>query len=567
MSRHALNLYHPALARLLRDKTKASLRRVTRRLSSRRRFVLSCLAVVLSLIWMGNAALCILFRESADPASLRHWIPLGLLSYALWHLVKVGYRRPEQSIEWSAAEREILGMAPFSRGQLLTYRLTSVFGASVMKAACFALLMMPDLPRPALGFVGILLALLMIELWRMAVEITACGVSQTTYHKLRFADLTCVATACASALVIACCTPVAPTGGGWPSPLLLPMHLGQAAVRLVETPMGQLFLAPFYPFAAVILAEDVSGGLLLHGLVAVTLVVAMVGVLAAADRYFGQRCVQRERHAYARRPVRVAPVAGGPTSLRQLPSLPWQAGWLALAWRQALGARHYWGSVVIAMAVPTFLALTPLLVHTSRSATLLTVIGSAAFYSLLLLPAAFRFDFRRDVDHMALLKSLPVAPTAMVAGQLLVPIALTSGFQLLVLSIAAARQPADLLYVAVAWLVLVPMNVLVFALDNLLFLLYPHRLNQEGFEIFLRTTLTFTAKGLLFALGLAMTAGWALSAASLAKWLARGDDPLPLVGLLFPLGLTCMLTVAAGLAFHLAVQAFRRYDPSQDAPA
>lgn len=331
--------------------------------------------------------------------------------------------------------------------------------------------------------------------------------------------------------------------------------------------MGQLLMVPFYPFAAVILAENVSGGLLLHGLAAVTLVVALVGVLAAADRYFGQRRVRRERHAYTRRPVEVASVAGGQTPLRQLPSLPWQAGWLALAWRQALGARHHWVSVVIAMAVPTFLALTPLLVHTSRSATLLTVIGSAAFYSLLLLPAAFRFDFRRDVDHMALLKSLPVAPTAMMAGQLLVPVVLTSGFQLLVLSIAAARQPVDLGYVAVAWLVLVPMNVLVFALDNLLFLLYPHRLNQEGFEIFLRTTLTFTAKGLLFALGLAVTAGWALSAVSLAKLLARGGDPAPLVGLLFPLGLTCMLTVAAGLAFHLAVQALRRYDPSQDAPA
>ena len=46
------------------------------------------------------------------------------------------------------------------------------------------------------------------------------------------------------------------------------------------------------------------------------------------------------------------------------------------------------------------------------------------------------------------------------------------------------------------------MNVLVFALDNLIFLLYPYRMQQEGMEIFLRTMLTFTGKGLLFVLGL-----------------------------------------------------------------
>ena len=303
MSRHALNTYHPALARLLRDQSRASLRRLRRHLASRRRLVLSCLAVVLSLLWLGNAALSILFRESADPDHLRHWVPLGLLAYAVWHVVKVGYRRPEHAIEWSTAEREILTAAPFARGQLLTYRLASVVGASVMKAGLFVLLMLPDLPRPLFGFVGILLALLLIELWRMTVEMTACGVSQVTYRKLRVADLVCAATAGLSTLVIAGCTPAVATGDGWPMPLLILVRLGQAAVRLTEAPIGQLLLAPFRPFAAVLLAQDMTVGLAFNGLVAVTLVVALAGVVFVADRYFVHRRSARERQAYARRPA------------------------------------------------------------------------------------------------------------------------------------------------------------------------------------------------------------------------------------------------------------------------
>src|SRR5262249_60637648 len=66
-------------------------------------------------------------------------------------------------------------------------------------------------------------------------------------------------------------------------------------------------------------------------------------------------------------------------------------------------------------------------------------------------------------------------------------------------------------------LVMIPLNVLVFGLDNLIYLLYPYRVQQEGLEIFLRTILTFTGKGLLFAAGLAAMSEWAFAAADLTR--------------------------------------------------
>ena len=64
-----------------------------------------------------------------------------------------------------------------------------------------------------------------------------------------------------------------------------------------------------------------------------------------------------------------------------------------------------------------------------------------------------------------------------------------------------------------AMLVMMPLNVLVFGLDNLIYLLYPYRLQQEGLEIFVRTMLTFTGKGLLFALGFGAMSLWGFAAA------------------------------------------------------
>jgi hypothetical protein len=567
MSRIAVDFYHPALARLLYDQTKASLRRKVQRLSSRRRLVLSCLAIVLALFWLGNAALSILVRAPASAAHLRHWIPVGLFAYAVWHLLRVSYRRPEQGIEWSAAEREIFATAPFSRRQLLAYRLASVAGASAVKAGCFVLLMLPDLPHPLFGFVGFLLALLSIELWRMTVEITACQVCRTTYQAVRLVVLTTAAAALAGLVVVSCGLPGGPAEEDWASPLLPLIRAGHTLAGLADTPFGELVIAPFSPFANVMLADTVSLGWALQTLTAMAVTVALALVMSAIDSALGRRQVARQRHAYDRLPRDLPAEAGQRAPRANLPKLLRQRGWLALAWRQSLAAKHYWSSVGVAMAVPTFLALTPMLVEANNSVRLLGIVGGAAFYSLLLLPAAFRFDFRRDVDRMALLKSLPIGPSAMVVGQLLVPIVLTCLFQLLVFAVAAVWQPEHLGYAVVAWLVLVPMNVLVITIDNMIFLLFPHRLHQEGLEIFLRATLTFTAKGLLFALGVAVTAGWALSAARLARMLGQEGGATWLATSLFPFGMGLMLAVSAAVTFRLTVRAFRRYDPSQDAPA
>src|SRR5690606_2715790 len=109
-----------------------------------------------------------------------------------------------------------------------------------------------------------------------------------------------------------------------------------------------------------------------------------------------------------------------------------------------------------------------------------------------------------------------------------------------------------------------PLNALIFAIDNLLYLLYPYRLNQEGIEIFLRTTLTFTAKGLIFGFGLLLTVGWSFQARRITMFLPEGIGEPALV---FVTGSWLMLCLATAAAVRVLSRAYERFDPSQDVPA
>ena len=52
-------------------------------------------------------------------------------------------------------------------------------------------------------------------------------------------------------------------------------------------------------------------------------------------------------------------------------------------------------------------------------------------------------------------------------------------------------------------------NLLIFTGENLIFLLSPYRRNQEGLDVFILTVLTFTGKGIVFAVAVSALLFWA----------------------------------------------------------
>ena len=115
-------------------------------------------------------------------------------------------------------------------------------------------------------------------------------------------------------------------------------------------------------------------------------------------------------------------------------------------------------------------------------------------------------------------------------------------------------------------LALIPLNVLVFGLDNLIFLLYPYRMQQEGLEIFLRTMLTFTAKGLLFAVGLGVLSAWGSAAALLTRGISHWTESAISAYTVFTGGVIAGSSFLAALVLYGLCRTYRNLDPIEDIP-
>jgi hypothetical protein len=238
----------------------------------------------------------------------------------------------------------------------------------------------------------------------------------------------------------------------------------------------------------------------------------------------------------------------------------------ALAWRQLVGARRHWGSLLTAMIAPAVLAFVPCFVAADSHMAFLATAGALAFYTFLLLPTALRFDFRRDLDRLATLKGLPITPTAAAMGQILAPVLIATLFQCGVLVVASVARSVPLQHLFIALLVIIPLNVLVFALDNLIYLLYPYRMQQEGLEIFLRTMLTFTGKGLLFTAGLVALSGWVLAATTLADGFSDSTSFTINAAAVLIGGMIAGPSLLAALVLYGLCWAYRNMDPIEDVP-
>lgn len=549
---------HAAILLLLRLQLRARARRLSSRLFAPRRFLLTMMALVLTVFWLGNVALSVILRDPMEANALGQWLMLGLPAYAYWHLVKLAQARPEEGIPWTPAEHAMLGSRPLSRTDLVGYRFLTIFTSAILKASLFTLLMLPDLSVPIAGFVGMLLALFFLDMIRMGAEIIAWGVSNRAYLVLRCGVFLVAITACVSALLIGLVNGGSLVGG-LASNLELVAQSFAALLQLAQSPAGMAAQIPFCSFVQLMLSPSANATMLGWGALSVAMVVASAWCVVRLDALMLRVVHQREIRSFPNKCEQAnAQVGTANVRLRRLPRL-FGAG--AILWRQMLSARRHAGGLVFALGVPAGLSCLPWFMNAEPTITLWNVTGALAFYSFLLLPAALKFDFQIDIDRMALVKSLPKRPITIVIGQLATPVLLASGLQFLVLLATVVTQGANPAIGLAAWLMLVTFNIVVFGLDNLVFLLFPHRIKQEGVFIFLRSTLVFTAKGFLFGSALLVFLVWAL----ISAWAAQTWG-VP-VDLTFVAGAWTFVLLCAAILIRLVVTAFVRFDPSIDVPS
>ena len=569
----SLGLHH-SLLQLSQFLATAKFRMGLRRLATPRRIVLSVVAVLLGAIWVGQAIAGVLFRPAADPLKMMVWIPLGLMSYAVWNTIKTVCRVPIEPFEWTPTEREMLIGAPFGREQIVGYRLFSIALAAVLKAVCFSLVMLPDIRVWPAALMGMLLALIFTDLLRMLVEVLAYGATPRQFYWMRGAVLTLAIGAGLSALISATCLPSSAHDSVWPAPFGFAISMVQALIGLHETAPGWLLMRPFAMFGQLILCSTVNASCLVSFAACVLAVVLIARLLFIVDAALMVRRRERARKSFDQlarqsRIIGTAQRTAQRTDGQRVhsPRIAKRLGGAGtLMWLQYRGMMRYRTTLLLSLILPGFLSLLPLFTQADNSQMLFQVVGSLAFYSFVLLPAALRFDFRRDVDRMVVLKALPFSPTAITVGQLAAPVLMCTLFQLVVLAISWCIRPYPLSLLVPAIAVLIPVNALIFCVENLIFLLYPYRPNQEGIGVFLRSILTFSAKSVIFFLGLVGTILLVLTAGTLARQIPWGDYSTRVI-LLFSMGMWTVLVLNVAFFGWLLRGALVRFDCSQDTPA
>ncbi len=233
-------------------------------------------------------------REAASGETLRALLSLGLLLYAVWHVTKAAFFRPGSPFDWTRAERELLAAMPLLPRDLVAYQLASVTVTTIFKAGLFTLLLLPDLHCLSLGVVGLVLALMTLEILRMAVDIATWGMGRAGYLVYRtavIAGLIVGGLAIGTVVVRDDSLTRINVGEG------LLERLVEILVRLNASVVGHIAL-PFQPLITLILSDSITAANMRLAAAASVTVTGLAAAVIGLYALTAQRAADREKRNY-----------------------------------------------------------------------------------------------------------------------------------------------------------------------------------------------------------------------------------------------------------------------------
>jgi hypothetical protein len=281
-------------------------------------------------------------------------------------------------------------------------------------------------------------------------------------------------------------------------------------------------------------------------------------LVSSARRFERLRRMRASRTGYA--------PASGPARRRlPVPSFGFLGAAAPLARRQVFelgrGLRTLWGLLFTAAVAFFYVIVMPGLLDDGSPGP---VLGITLVVLVVVFPMLgsgnFSIDFRRDLERMAYLRSLPLPPLAVAVGQVFTSAAVIAGVNLALVVLAAAlagwRVAPDLAAMAAAGAV--PVAWLAVTLENWLFLLFPTRTQADGGQqnAFLGKQII---KLLFKTLMLGVVAAVAGLAAAGGAWVAGPWGAAA--------GVVLIVLLACAGATALLARAYRGFDFTVDSPA
>jgi hypothetical protein len=538
-----------ALLLLYRLQSRAVVRRLVGNLRTVKGVLLFVFGVAVIGLWLAPSLWQAMGMPRTDPKVVQDVAPVLLLASCLLQAFSSG---GERAIAFTPAEVDFLFAGPFTRRQLLAYKVGKSVAGMAFSATLLSVVLLRHAAHWGQAWVGLFLAMMFLQLVGMAITLVGQSVGERAYTRGRKVALGLVLAAVAVVVLPAM------SGGGGARPGFF-----EVARTLRASRVGSVVLAPLDVFGRLFTADAWWPG----GWMDVGLAVAINGALLLLvfylDADYLEAAANRSVAAYERaRRVRqggvmVASVPGG-RPRGAIPRLPYCAGAGPIAWRQATSAiRNGRGMLMVLLILAVAVGPAVLAARQGGANVAGTAVGAMAWITLIV-GAWLRFDFRGDLDQLDYLKSLPVRPWAMAAGQIVTPTLLMTACHLAIVgTVIGATRRADAVLVFAA-VVCLPFNAMLFAIENLIFLLFPTRAaaNPADFQGYGRQILLLFAKGMLTlaAAGVAgacaaivhvTTDSWAASAAT-----AGG----------------VLTLIAAGLV-PVVGWAFARFDVAGDVPA
>jgi hypothetical protein len=459
-------------------------------------------------------------------------------------------------IAFTPGEIDFLFPAPFTRRQLIRYKMTVIALKTASGTLLLSLLFLQYSHSFIGAYVGLLLTAMFMQFLMMALALIAATVGALAYGRGRRWLLALFGVAIAAGAFFV-------RRHQWDRAgliLLIP--------ELSHAPVLSVILAPFRWFIEAFTAERLWPDLVLWSGLCVAVNAVVVLVIMTLDAQYLETAAAASERVYVRlqrlrRGGLASAWASGSKARFSLLSFPWCGGVGPVAWRQTLAALRGLRGLLIFVVIVSSMAGWPLLLSPSgdRADSARTIGATSAILtmSIFMLPMLLTFDFRGDVDRIDVLKSLPIASSRLVIGQLITPVFFASAVQLLLLAIleAAVGGLGKVLPALAAFLL--PFNFLLFALENLLFLLFPTRMTPAtpgDLQAMGRTMFSVFVKFLC----LGLVAG-VIGLLAMLVYFLLGERLAP------ALACAWLLLVGADAALVPSlVIAFRKFDVSMDTP-
>lgn len=542
----------PGLTYLLRASYGGFFRRMGRRMRTVRGFVSTLFGGLFFLLLIGSQALAIVL---AGPTPGEHSATVQGFSLLMLLFLVPALMAAEAPFFWPQ-EVQFLFPAPLSRRELLLYQMLSRGQMQIFSGLWFGVMSMRLADKPVLAFPAIILGLLFLFALTQLAGLAKTALDDRLPRSAR--------RGMQGALTLA----VAVAGFAF-------WRRTQAAG--FNATVGEVFASPWMkaatlpgrPFGELFAARSwgAAGG---WGALCVALVLAAGAVaiwpnvdfrerslVSSAKKFERLRRMRTNRSSYAATPAkRRLPV----------PALAFLGQAAPVARRQLFelgrGLRSLWSLLFAAALAFFYVILMPRFTagDVERMRPLGTSLVVLAIVFPLLASGTFTLDFRRDIERMAYLRSLPLPPRAVAVGQVFTASVIIACMNLVLLGVAMGTADGRIAreMALVAGIAAVPVAWLAVTLENWLFLLFPTRMQADGGQ-----QNAFVGKQILKLLFKLFVLAAVAGLAAAAAW--GGDRLAGDAGAAASAALVVALACVAITA--LLARAFRGFDLTVDTPA